>query len=103
MNFTKQFRVKPGTHVKLADFDPDHTAGAHKKEVKAQLEKDVWSRRYEQINAFERILCENDVTVLKFFLYISKKEQLERLRSRLDDPTKLWKFHPEDVKERKYW
>jgi polyphosphate kinase 2 (PPK2 family) len=63
----------------------------------------VWSRRYEQINAFERILAGNDVTVLKFFLHISKQEQLERLRARLDDPTKLWKFNPGDLRERKLW
>ena len=65
--------------------------------------KDVWSRRYEQINAFERILAGNDVTILKFFLHISKDEQLERLRSRLDDPAKLWKFNPGDLAERKLW
>lgn len=65
--------------------------------------KSVWSRRYEQINAFERILAGNGVTVLKFFLHISKQEQLERLRARLDDPSKLWKFNPDDLKERKLW
>jgi PPK2 family polyphosphate:nucleotide phosphotransferase len=204
MDFSKRFRVKPGSRVKLADFDPDDTAGAHKKEVKERLEEnvakladwqhrlyaegkravllilqgmdtsgkdgtiahvmsglnpqgcrvtsfkepsavelshdflwrvhqavpargevgifnrshyesvlvervhklvpqEVWSRRYEQINEFEHILVENGVTVLKFFLNISKQEQLERLRARLDDPTKLWKFNPGDLQERKLW
>ena len=43
------------------------------------------------------------MTVVKFFLHISKKEQLERLKARLQDPTKLWKFNPDDLKERKRW
>ena len=204
MNFSKRFQVKPGQRVKLADFDPDDTAGLNKKEVKDRLEenvekladwqyrlyaenrravllilqgmdtcgkdgtiahvtcglnpqgcrvtsfkqpssveqehdflwrihravpgrgqigifnrshyedvlivrvhdlvpKAVWSRRYDQINQFEKILAGSDVTVLKFFLYISKEEQLERLRARLQDPTKLWKFNPDDLKERKHW
>ena len=46
----------------------------------------VWRPRYEQINMFERILTENGVTILKFFLHISREEQRERLRARLDDP-----------------
>lgn len=60
-------------------------------------------RRYHQINAFERHLVENDVTILKFYLHISKKEQRERLQARLDDPTKHWKFNPGDLKERERW
>ena len=59
--------------------------------------------RYDQINAFERYLAENDVTILKFYLHISKKEQKARLRARLDDPTKRWKFDPGDLAEREHW
>jgi polyphosphate kinase 2 (PPK2 family) len=59
--------------------------------------------RYGQINAFERHLAENDVTILKFYLHISKKEQKARLQARLDDPTKRWKFNPDDLAERKHW
>jgi polyphosphate kinase 2 (PPK2 family) len=59
--------------------------------------------RYGQINAFERHLGENDVTILKFYLHISKKEQKARLQARLDDPTKRWKFNPDDLAERKHW
>lgn len=60
-------------------------------------------QRYDQINAFERHLAENDVTILKFYLHISKEEQKERLQSRLDDPNKHWKFNPGDLKERELW
>ena len=59
--------------------------------------------RYGQINAFECHLAENDVTILKFYLHISKKEQKARLEARLEDPTKRWKFSPDDLAERKHW
>lgn len=65
--------------------------------------KRVWSQRYEQINAFEKHLVENDMTILKFFLHISKEEQKARLQARLDDPTKHWKFAVGDLKERDRW
>jgi PPK2 family polyphosphate:nucleotide phosphotransferase len=63
----------------------------------------TWKKRFEQINQFERILVENDVVVLKFFLHISKKEQKRRLEERLHDPTRYWKLSLKDVEERKYW
>ncbi len=63
----------------------------------------VWSRRYEQINAFESALVDDDTHILKFFLHISKKEQLRRFKERLDDPTKQWKISESDYKERRFW
>jgi PPK2 family polyphosphate:nucleotide phosphotransferase len=63
----------------------------------------VWSKRYQQINAFERILAENEIIIVKFWLHISKEEQLARLRARLEDPTKLWKFSEADLEERSHW
>ncbi len=60
-------------------------------------------RRYDQINAFERHLTENGVTILKFFLHISKAEQKKRLQERLDDPKKRWKFNPADLAARARW
>lgn len=60
-------------------------------------------KRYDQINAFERHLTENGVTILKFFLHISKDEQKERLQERVDDPKKRWKFNPGDLDERAWW
>jgi PPK2 family polyphosphate:nucleotide phosphotransferase len=63
----------------------------------------VWKRRYEQINNFEKLLAEEGTTILKFYLHISSKEQKERLRARLEDPTKHWKFDPNDLKERQLW
>jgi PPK2 family polyphosphate:nucleotide phosphotransferase len=65
--------------------------------------EEVWSARYEQINAFEKYLVRNNVVVLKFFLHISKEEQAERLQARLDDPAKNWKFELNDIKSRALW
>ena len=64
---------------------------------------EVWGQRYEQINAFEKFLTDNNVVVLKFFLHISKDEQARRLQARLDTPEKRWKFNKNDLKERKLW
>lgn len=61
------------------------------------------ARRYEQINAIEKYLGENDTHILKFFLHISKEEQLRRFKERLDDPAKHWKISETDYTERKYW
>jgi PPK2 family polyphosphate:nucleotide phosphotransferase len=63
----------------------------------------VWRSRYDQINAFEKHLMANGVTVLKFFLHIGREEQAERLRARLSDPRKNWKFELEDLKMRALW
>jgi len=65
--------------------------------------EDVWSRRYDHINAFERHLADSGTTILKFFLYIDKDEQRERFQARLDDPEKRWKFRLGDLEERKRW
>jgi PPK2 family polyphosphate:nucleotide phosphotransferase len=59
--------------------------------------------RYDQINAFERLLTETGTTILKFFLHIDPDEQKKRLQARLDDPTKHWKFNLADLQERKLW
>ena len=65
--------------------------------------KSVWAPRYDQINAFEKELVEGGTHILKFYLHISKEEQLRRFKDRLDDPDKHWKISEADYKERKYW
>ena len=64
---------------------------------------DIWKQRYQDINDFERHLARSGTVPLKFFLNISKEEQLKRLLARVDDPDKTWKFSPYDVAERKLW
>jgi PPK2 family polyphosphate:nucleotide phosphotransferase len=71
--------------------------------VKDLVPEEVWRPRYEAINQFEYALTTDGVTVLKFFLHISRDEQKRRLESRLEDPDKRWKFSSNDLKERAYW
>jgi PPK2 family polyphosphate:nucleotide phosphotransferase len=71
--------------------------------VKDLVPESVWRPRYEAINQFEYALTSDGVTVLKFFLHISRDEQKRRLESRLADPDKRWKFSANDLKERAYW
>src|SRR5439155_19145905 len=60
-------------------------------------------QRYAQINAFEELLAQHGTVIVKCYLHISRDEQAQRLRARLDDSTKQWKFNPEDLEERKRW
>jgi len=63
----------------------------------------VWEERFEDINVFERHLTRSGTVIVKFLLHVSKDEQRERLLARLEDPNKLWKLSPNDVRERRYW
>ncbi|PYP83095.1 MAG: polyphosphate--AMP phosphotransferase [Blastocatellia bacterium AA13] len=65
--------------------------------------KHVWRERYDQINAFERLLTDSDTTVLKFYLHISKQEQKRRLLERERNPMKSWKLSAGDWKDRELW
>ncbi len=65
--------------------------------------KQIWKERYAQINAFEKLLADNNTKILKFYLHISKKEQKRRFDERVDDPTKNWKLSAADFAERQYW
>jgi len=65
--------------------------------------KEIWSKRYDQINEFESMLAENRVAIVKFFLHISKDEQKKRFLERIDDADKRWKISVSDFAERKYW
>jgi len=70
----------------------------HDRVPKAHLAK-----RSPQLNSFEHFLADNDTHVLKFFLHVSKDEQLRRFKRRLDDPKRHWKISGADYKERTYW
>jgi PPK2 family polyphosphate:nucleotide phosphotransferase len=63
----------------------------------------VWKGRYTHINAFERLLVDADVIVLKFYLHVSRDEQYERLKAREQDPRTAWKLNPEDWREVPLW
>jgi PPK2 family polyphosphate:nucleotide phosphotransferase len=88
---------------KIGIFNRSHYEDVLVVRVHDLVPKAVWSKRYEQINDFERMLTDCGVKVLKFFLWISKDEQKKRFEERLTDPEKNWKFSADDTKERKFW
>lgn len=65
--------------------------------------EEVWSRRYQHIREFERLLADEGTTILKFYLHIDLQEQAQRFLARVEDPTKQWKFNPGDLDERERW
>lgn len=84
-------------------FNRSHYESVLVERVQKIVDKEVWSRRFEQINAFERELVSENTAIIKFFLHISKKEQKKRLEARLEDKSKQWKLSPSDVATRKHW
>jgi len=88
---------------KIGIFNRSHYEDVLIVRVHDLVPKSVWSKRYDQINDFERRLALNGTHILKFFLHISKEEQLKRFEQRLDDPTKRWKISESDYTEREYW
>ncbi|MEM8843314.1 MAG: PPK2 family polyphosphate kinase, partial [Pseudomonadota bacterium] len=99
------WRVHPHTPGlgEVAVFNRSHYEDVLVTRVHDLVPKSVWSKRYDMINEFERHLTANATTILKFFLWISPEEQLERFRSRLEDPTKQWKISTSDYAERALW
>jgi PPK2 family polyphosphate:nucleotide phosphotransferase len=84
-------------------FNRSHYESVLVERVRGLVPEDVWKRRYEHINNFERILADEGTVIMKFFLHISWEEQKRRMERRLADPTKNWKFSPDDLKERARW
>jgi PPK2 family polyphosphate:nucleotide phosphotransferase len=95
-------RRAPGTG-EIGVFNRSHYEDVLIVRVHDLVPKEVWSRRYEQINAFERLLVEEGTTIVKFFLYIDRDELRERFQARLDDPDKRWKYRLGDLEELKRW
>lgn len=84
-------------------FNRSHYEGVLAERVLGIVSKETCQRRYRQIVAWERILAENRVVLLKFYLHLSREEQAERLRERLDNPKKHWKFSSADLDVRQRW
>jgi PPK2 family polyphosphate:nucleotide phosphotransferase len=100
------WRVHPHAPRKggVAVFNRSHYEDVLVVRVHKLVPKPVWQARYDLINSFENLLSEeNNTTILKFFLYISKEEQLARFKERLDDPGRQWKISASDYSERDRW
>jgi len=100
------WRVHPHAPGKgsVAIFNRSHYEDVLVVRVHKLAPQEVWSARYEFINDFEKLLLrESNTHILKFYLHISREEQLERFKQRLDDPNRNWKISDSDYKERQYW
>jgi PPK2 family polyphosphate:nucleotide phosphotransferase len=95
-------RRAPG-RGEIAVFNRSHYEDVLVARVDALVPVATWRKRYVQINAFEATLWAHDIHVVKFMLHVSREEQLERLRKRLEQPHKRWKFDPSDLEKRKQW
>lgn len=84
-------------------FNRSHYEDVIAVKVKKLFPDKVWKQRYQHIIDFERMLAEEGTTIVKIYLHISKDEQKRRIVSRLDNPDKHWKFHPDDLKDRALW
>ncbi|HEX6220628.1 MAG TPA: polyphosphate kinase 2 family protein [Acidimicrobiia bacterium] len=91
----------PDGYIKV--FNRSHYEDVLVARVKELVPEETWSRRYRHIREFERMLREEGTRIVKVFLHISKDEQKERLRDRLDEPDKNWKFSKADLADRALW
>ena len=87
----------------VAIFNRSHYEDVLVSRVHSFVPKKVWSKRYDLINDFEKNLVDNGTHILKFYLHISKDEQLRRFKQRIDNPARHWKISESDYKEREYW
>jgi len=94
-------RVPPKGYIGI--FNRSHYEDVLIARVNKLVPKSVWEKRYDDINAFEKLLAESGMTILKFYLHIDKDEQKERFQERLDDPSKHWKFSIGDLPVREKW
>ncbi len=99
------WRVHPRVPARgeVAVFNRSHYEDVLIVRVDGLVPESVWSRRYAQINDFERLLSESGTRVVKLFLQISEDEQKRRLEERLRERTKQWKFHVDDLRKRDQW
>lgn len=99
------WRIHPHTPAlgSVAVFNRSHYEAVLVERVHDLVPEQVWKHRYETINDFERGLELSGTTILKFFLFISKDEQLKRFGDRLDDPDRHWKISESDYTERARW
>ena len=95
-------REVPGRGM-VGVFNRSHYEDVLAVRVRGLAPEEVWRPRYEHITAFERMLADAGTRILKIFLHVSRDEQARRLRERLEDPAKNWKFDPGDVDDRARW
>jgi len=103
-----KFAIFNRTHyenVLVTRVHPEYVLAENLPEINSvdDITPDFWKNRIEQINNFEKHICQNGTIVMKFYLHLSKEEQRQRLLRRLEEEKHNWKFSPGDLKEREYW
>ena len=102
-DFLWRVHKKVPAHGNIGIFNRSHYEDVLVVRVHDLVPKLEWQSRYQRINEFEKLITGSGVTILKFFLHISKEEQRERLQARLDNPNKRWKFSKADLEKRALW
>jgi PPK2 family polyphosphate:nucleotide phosphotransferase len=102
-DFLWRVHEKVPRNGEMVIFNRSHYEDVIAVKVKKLLPDKIWKQRYQHIVDFERMLAEEGTTVVKIYLHISKDEQKRRIVSRLENPDKHWKFHPDDLKDRALW
>jgi PPK2 family polyphosphate:nucleotide phosphotransferase len=102
-DFLWRVHAKAPADGEIAIFNRSHYEDVLVARVHKLVAKPVWSKRYELINNFEKLLTRNGTRILKFYLHISPEEQLERFKQRLGDPMRHWKISESDYSERELW
>jgi PPK2 family polyphosphate:nucleotide phosphotransferase len=99
------WRVHKATPAKghVAVFNRSHYEDVLVVRVHELVPEEVWSKRYDEINNFEKELVDSGTHIVKFYLHIDKEEQLSRFKQRIDDPNRHWKISESDYTERDYW
>ena len=102
-DFLWRIHKETPSHGEVAIFNRSHYEDVLVTRVHGLVSEDQCRQRYEAINAFEKNLVDNNIHILKFYLHISKDEQLKRLNKRLNDPHRHWKISEADYAERSRW
>jgi PPK2 family polyphosphate:nucleotide phosphotransferase len=98
-----RFWNKLPQHGQMAVFDRSWYGRVLVERVEGFATEPEWQRAYQEINDFERTLTNDNTTIVKFWLHISKDEQLNRFKAREGDPYKHWKITDEDWRNRRKW
>lgn len=102
-DFLWRYHQQAPARGQVAIFNRSHYEEVLVQRVHEMVPKSVWSKRYDRINDFEKMLHDNGTHILKFYLHIDAEEQLRRFKQRIDDPARHWKISEADYAERPFW
>lgn len=102
-HYMQRFWRKLPQHGQIGIFDRSWYGRVLVERIEDFATKTEWSRAYDEINNFEKMLTDGDYIVIKFWLHISEEEQLNRFIERQNDPYKIWKLTGEDWRNREKW